>query len=238
MLHTRSLTGIAVLTLLELIPQALSHGIDDHGGASTDVGPLNISRLNSSLGSPDRSPQSYFAYPKHGGLILTHSGLMIIAWFFILPIVEWILRGMAICDAYMWQILGVMLSITRSRLALLVQLSFSGVHSVGLLPGTVYRIKTPNLYGNNAHNKVGWIVTGIILAQCVLRVAKFAASVGRFEARPEEQESILQFGTEDFTQREQTHAHRYSSDSGHCIASESSPSQSISSMRNRHEEEQ
>lgn len=137
-----------------------------------------------------------------------------------------------------WQFPGLMLSIAQFRLALLVQFLFLGVHSVALLPGAVYRSKTPNLYKNNAHNKVGWIVTGMILAQCVLRVVKLVASVGRSEARSEEQEAFLQFASEDLAQQEQIHAYRYSNDSGHFTASVSSRSQSISSMPDPHGEEQ
>jgi cytochrome b561 len=131
-----------------------------------------------------------------------------------------------------------MLSVARYRLILFVRLAFLGVHSVGSLLGIVYRSKTPNLYKNNAHNKVGWLLTGIILAQCVLEIVKFAASIGKSEARSEEQEAFLHPVSEKVMQHEQTHAYRYSNGSGHFTASESSRSQSVSSMMDPHKEEQ
>lgn len=65
-----------------------------------------------------------------------------------------------------------MLSLARYRYALVVQVSFLGVHSLGLLLGAIYTGKTPDLYENNAHNKIGWIVTWIVLAQTVNGVIK------------------------------------------------------------------
>ena len=61
-----------------------------------------------------------------------------------------------------------MLSVARSRVAPIVQLLFLGVHSIGLLLGMLYINKTPNLYANNAHGKIGWVATWIVFAQCVI----------------------------------------------------------------------
>ncbi len=99
MLNMRGLTYIALLILLDVIPRALTHGHDGHRGTATDMGSLKVSHLSSSLNSTGGSSQSYFAYPKHGGFMLAHSGLMIVAWVFILPIGECVLRDMAICVA-------------------------------------------------------------------------------------------------------------------------------------------
>jgi hypothetical protein len=51
-----------------------------------------------------------------------------------------------------------MLSIAHSRLTLLI------VNAFALLLGVVYNHKTPELYANNAHSKIGWTVTWIALA--------------------------------------------------------------------------
>lgn len=99
MLHTRGLTCIAVLTLLGVIPRVLTHGYDNHGAATTGMEPLNRSCMSTRANVTAGSPQSYFAYPENGALVLAHSGLMIVAWFFIFPIGECILRAMAVRSA-------------------------------------------------------------------------------------------------------------------------------------------
>jgi hypothetical protein len=57
-----------------------------------------------------------------------------------------------------------MLSIAHSRLTLLVQFLFLVFNAFALLLGVVYNHKTPELYANNAHSKIGWVVTWIALA--------------------------------------------------------------------------
>ncbi len=69
-----------------------------------------------------------------------------------------------------------MLSLARYRYALLAQIFFLGVHGLGLLLGVIYSGKTPDLYENNAHNKIGWIVTWVVLAQTVNGVIKLCES--------------------------------------------------------------
>lgn len=135
-----------------------------------------------------------------------------------------------------------MLSVSRSRLALPAQLSFLGLHSVGLLLGTVYSSKTPDLYENNAHNKIGWIVTCIAVAQCIIGLVKLAVSFKKpYDAHAEEQTAFLPISTEDLAQHHQAayspDEYRYSRDSGHFTASEASRSQSISSMQDDENEE-
>ena len=135
-----------------------------------------------------------------------------------------------------------MLSVARSRLSLVTQLAFLGFHSFGLLLGTIYSGKTPDLYENNVHSKIGWIVTWIIVAQCVIGLVKLAARIGKpQEASAEEQTSFLPISTEVLAQHRATlyqDAYRYSQDSGHFTASEPSRSQSISSMQEQNEEEE
>jgi hypothetical protein len=63
---------------------------------------------------------------------------------------------------------GIMFSISRSRLALPTQLLFLVLNGLGLVFGTIYNVKTPDLYENNAHHKIGWIATWIITAQVVM----------------------------------------------------------------------
>lgn len=131
-----------------------------------------------------------------------------------------------------------MLSVARSRLALLIQFSFLGVHSIGLLLGAIYTSKTPKLYQNNSHNKIGWIVTWIVLTQCIIGLIKLAASVGRLENSTQEQAAFLPVSAEILAQHQPLETYRFSNDSGHFTASETSRSPSISSMQERTEEEQ
>lgn len=134
---------------------------------------------------------------------------------------------------------GVMLSVARSQLALLVQLAFLGLQSIGLWLGTIYSSRTPDLYRNNAHNKIGWSVTWIILIQCVVGLVKLAATIGMPEIKQEEHTTdFLPMSAEALTQHGETQAYRYSDDSGHFTASDSSRSHSISSISGRNEEEQ
>lgn len=113
---------------------------------------------------------------------------------------------------------------------------------MGLLLATVHSSKVPDLYENNVHNKIGWIVTLVVVAQCTIGLLKLAANiVGPQEARTEERVTFLPVSTEALAQHQSTgyqDAYRYSQDSGHFTASEPSRSQSFSSTHDREEEEE
>ena len=57
-----------------------------------------------------------------------------------------------------------MLSIAQSRFVLPVQFLFLLVNAFALLLGVVYNHRTPDLYENNVHSKIGWIITWIAIA--------------------------------------------------------------------------
>ncbi|CAD6587607.1 MAG: hypothetical protein ASARMPRED_003196 [Alectoria sarmentosa] len=175
------------------------------------------------MNSSSVSPHSYFSYPALGGFMWGHIVLMTIAWVFVLPI-------------------GIMLNVARSRLALPAQLSFLMLHSIGLLMGTVYSSKAPDLYENNAHNKIGWIVTWIVVAQYIIGLVKSAAIVkDPQDIDAEEKTAFLPISTEALAQQQEAtyslDEYRYSRDSGHFTASEASRSQSISSVQDHEVEE-
>ena len=242
MVHTSSLRFIGATLLLAITSVVLAHGHDDHAGETTDLGltPSSMSAVSMNLTSA--SPQSYFTYPALGGLVLGHIVLMTVAWFFVLPISKHILLRNNPSSANHC-IVGVMLSVARSRLALPAQLFFLGFHSIGLLLGTVYGAKTPDLYENNAHNKLGWTVTWIVVAQCIIGLAKLAISLKkRQDVNAEEQSTFLPISTEALAQHHQAtyspNEYRYSRDSGHFTASDASRSQSISSTQDHENEEQ
>ncbi|KAL4742966.1 hypothetical protein BDV11DRAFT_216175 [Aspergillus similis] len=124
----------------------------------------------SSAAAPTASNQghtSYFSYGQHGGAILAHIVIMSLGWCFVLPA-------------------AVLLSVGRSRLAIPSQFLFLVLNAMGLLLGVIYNTQTPNLYENNAHHKIGWIVTSVISAQVVL--ALLFAYAGRGD--PKESQSM------------------------------------------------
>ncbi|KAJ9615256.1 hypothetical protein H2200_001330 [Cladophialophora chaetospira] len=92
---------------------------------------------------------SYADLHRRSGTMIAHIGLMVIAWFFILPLV-------------------VMFSIAKSRLALPVNLAFFIINSLGVIVGTIYNAITPDLYEHNAHHSIGWIATWIATTWLVL----------------------------------------------------------------------
>lgn len=73
-----------------------------------------------------------------------------------------------------------MLSLARSRYRLTAQLVFLAVNGGGVLLGTVYNANTPDLYPNNAHHKLGWIVTDGMRAG---RRRAVVVCYGSYEAR-------------------------------------------------------
>lgn len=88
MVHTTSLRLIGATLLLTSTTVVLAHGHDNHAGETTDMGPLPSPMSAASMNSSSALPQSYFAYPAMGGLLLGHIVLMTLAWFFVLPIGE------------------------------------------------------------------------------------------------------------------------------------------------------
>lgn len=138
-----------------------------------------------------------------------------------------------------------MLSVARSPFALVVQLAFLGLHSVGLILGTIYTNNAPNLYENNIHNKIGWSVTWMVIAQYLLGLVRWAVSLRKAQSHGEEESAaIVPISVEALAHHQYTQTtsspepYRYSQDSGHYTASDSSRTQSISSMQDQQEEQQ
>ncbi|CAN8105016.1 unnamed protein product [Discula destructiva] len=101
-------------------------------------------------------PPIYFSHSEHRGVLLAHISLMVLAWVLVLPI-------------------ATMLSLARSRYTLPTQLVFLVVNAVGVLFSTIYNANTPDLYPNNAHHKLGWLVTWVLSAQVVVSLLGRAA---------------------------------------------------------------
>ncbi|KAL2831544.1 hypothetical protein BDW59DRAFT_169780 [Aspergillus cavernicola] len=142
----------------------MAMSMDMHATSSTAAPTAYVSQ-----NAQSESPTSYFAYGQHSNTILAHIALMTLGWCFVLPA-------------------AVMLSIAHSRLALPSQFLFLVFNTLGLLFGIIYNRQTPDLYENNAHHKIGWIVTWVIGAQVVLTlIFKYA---GRGESKQSQSRSF------------------------------------------------
>ncbi|KAJ5659953.1 hypothetical protein N7507_006404 [Penicillium longicatenatum] len=138
--------------------------MDIHARSSAAAATASVSQ-----NAQSESFASYFSYGQHSSTILAHIALMILGWCFVLPA-------------------AVLLSIGRSRLALRSQCLFLVLNALGLLFGIIYNGQTPNLYENNAHHKIGWIVTCIVSGQVVL--AFIFANAGRGESKQLQSRSL------------------------------------------------
>ncbi|KAK2757689.1 hypothetical protein FQN54_004658 [Arachnomyces sp. PD_36] len=165
-----------LLALADALPHDDHHstGMDMNMGGGTDSGHMGSAPSNHTADPDDQDHlMSYFAYQKHSGMIMAHIVIMVLAWFFTLPI-------------------GVMFSIARSRLALPTQFLFLILNSLGLLIGIIYNSQTPDLYENNAHHKIGWIATWAMIAQTVMGMILAYSGRGRKDqGSPHERASFL-----------------------------------------------
>ena len=133
---------------------------------------------------------------------------------------------------------AVMLSLARSRYRLMAQFAFTAVNAVGVFVGIVYNANTPDLYPNNAHHKIGWIITWVVGAQITISILASVAGVlgGKGGANREnrgasaERQGFIPVSTEAMAQHESQYPknYRFSQDSGQGTEPESSRSHSLS----------
>ncbi|KAL4750176.1 hypothetical protein BDW72DRAFT_120036 [Aspergillus terricola var. indicus] len=224
MLQRISRAALAVL-LLASIASALAHGDDHEMDMNMDMDHMDMgaSHEYAQPETSDDSPISYFAYGQYTGWIVAHIALMVVAWCFVLPT-------------------AIMLSVARSRMALLSQFIFLVVNAVGLFVGIVYNSQTPDLYENNAHHKIGWVATWVIAAQVMMALIFAYAGRGDVAESAYERAQFLPVSTDDMAETASTfpagirHEYRWSRDSGqgterntaslHSRASSSCPSPS------------
>jgi hypothetical protein len=136
-------------------------------------------------------PDTYFAHTEHSGVIYTHIALMVLSWVFLLPIGKF-LQGIAPLSSVhqLTRISAVMFSLARSRFTLPAQLVFLASNALGLVLGVIYNAQTPDLYPNNAHHKIGWIVTWVVCAQVLISAVGFiAGALKGHENKPSGRES-------------------------------------------------
>lgn len=111
-----------------------------------------------------------------------------------------------------------MLSIARSRLALPSQFVFLVVNAFALLLGLVYNHKTPELYENNVHSKIGWIITWI--ASAWVFMALIQVYTARTKAHPLDDQAAQPLNAANMAQYQRVHDEqlphpsRWSNDSG------------------------
>ncbi|KAI0503328.1 hypothetical protein F5B22DRAFT_662122 [Xylaria bambusicola] len=230
---------LALLAITGALPTVFAHGGDEDA--------MNMDGHDGTGGEdpkpePDSYPPTYFAHPEHVSAIYAHIGIMVIGWVFVLPT-------------------AVMLSIARSRYTLAAQFVFLLTNAIGVLISIIYNANTPDLYPNNAHHKLGWLVTWVVGAQVLVglvgRVAGMMSKTSRLGRGKEEEQSFIPVSTEAMAEHHRLNqsifpsSHRHSDDSGQGTErnTESLRSASLSTMvghespielgdRHRHYEEE
>lgn len=103
---------------------------------------------------------SYFRHPEYAGWNLAHTLLMLVAWVAVMPV-------------------AIMLSIARSRYHLPVQVVFHVLNGLGVFTAVVYNNATPDLYENNAHHPIGWVLTSFTI---VWTLMSFYVAYGEYKS--------------------------------------------------------
>lgn len=112
-------------------------------------------------------------------------------------------------------LLGVMLSIARSRYTLLVQFVFLALNAVGIVLATIYNASTPDMYPNNSHHKLGWVLTWVVGAQVFIGL--ISAYTGR---QDKEHAGFIPVSSEAMAEHQRmqdlgfAETYRFSNDSG------------------------
>lgn len=108
-----------------------------------------------------------------------------------------------------------MLSIARSRYTLAAQFLFLLTNAIGVLVGIVYNANTPDLYPNNAHHKLGWLVTWVVGAQVLVglvgRVAGMMNKSSPSARANEEEQSFIPVSTEAMAEHHRMNQDMFSS---------------------------
>lgn len=121
--------------------------------------------------------------------------------------------------------IATMFSLARSRYTLPTQFAFLVTNALGVLCSTIYNAKTPDLYPNNAHHKLGWIVTWVLSAQVVVsllgRVAGAFKKIQGGCVHAAERQAFIPVSHAAMDEHHRFHSGRYSplyrhsNDSGH-----------------------
>ncbi|KAI8959512.1 hypothetical protein F5Y11DRAFT_350425 [Daldinia sp. FL1419] len=198
-----TLKALALVAIAGAIPTILAHGHGDEGATDMDMS-MDMNKEEPKP-DPESYPPTYFSHPEHVTEIYAHIALMVISWVVMLPI-------------------AVMFSIARSRYTLPVQFLFLVTNALGVVLGITYNANTPDLYPNNAHHKLGWIVTWVVSAQVFISLVGRVAGVmgkGRTEVyEKEEEQAFIPVSTEAMAEHQRINdamysdPYRHSNDSG------------------------
>ncbi|OTA99941.1 hypothetical protein M426DRAFT_66821 [Hypoxylon sp. CI-4A] len=194
---------LALVAVAGALPAVLAHG-DDEGATNMDMD-MDMSKEEPPTPEPTYYPPTYFSHPEHVTEIYAHIALMVVSWIVMLPI-------------------AVMFSIARSRYTLAIQFLFLCTNAISILLGITYNANTPDLYPNNAHHKLGWIVTWVISAQVVISlVGRVAGVMGKKTSQEfsEEEQAFIPVSTEAMAEHQRVNdalfssqPYRHSNDSG------------------------
>ncbi len=111
-----------------------------------------------------------------------------------------------------------MFSIARSRLTVPSQVAFLVTNAIALVLGVVYNQKTPELYANNTHSKMGWIFTWVASAWVFMAVINIYAE--RHQAQAADREATQPMTARNMARYERVNYEdlpapsRWSNDSG------------------------
>lgn len=193
---------LALVAVAGALPAVFAHG-GSEGAMDMDTD-MDMSQEESKP-DPDSYAPTYFSHPEHVVEIYAHIALMVISWVIMLP-------------------LAVMFSIARSRYTLAIQFLFHFTNAVGVLLAITYNANTPDLYPNNAHHKLGWIVTWAACAQVLIslvgRLAGVMGKSGDPESSKEEEQAFIPVSTQAMAEHQRmsdamyAHPYRHSNDSG------------------------
>lgn len=117
-----------------------------------------------------------------------------------------------------------MLSLARSRYKFAATLGFVLSHGFGALLGAMYNHKTPDLYPNNAHHRLGWVLTWIALVHFVsgqfINISRIMKRFGGLEKRLSGRQTLFPLSPEALEEQKYDSSvllehSRLSSDSNH-----------------------
>lgn len=132
-------------------------------------------------------------------------------------------------------VLGVMFSIARSRYTIPTQVAFLATNAAGIVLGLFYNANTPDLYPNNAHHKLGWLVSWVASAQVTIGLAGRASSAlscylrnRRSNSQSREEQAFIPVSSGAIAAHERLYASPYQHSQSHAGAS--SRNDSVSTM--------
>ena len=203
----------ASAAVLALSPGVLGHGNDTAMDMGMGMGMEEETDFDRPM-PEDAYPPTYFSHSEYQAAIYTHISIMVVAWVFVLPIGK--LRPASTASPFPGVLtlgLAVMLSLARSRYTLAFQFVFVAMNAVGVLVGGIYNANTPDLYPNNAHHKLGWIVTWMVLVQVLIGLlSRFADALRNKSSGPHrytEQQSFIPVSTQALAEHGRLGESRY-----------------------------